>query len=699
MTQRWYSIRNTPTARGTPRAEVWIYGDIGESWSEETVTAREFVTDFHAIQASDITVRINSVGGSVPDGLAIHNAIRRHPANVTVTIDGVAMSIASLIAMAGNTVEMAENAMMMIHAPWTITAGNAQELREQAETLDRWAEAMTSSYVSKTGLPHDQILALLTDGKDHYYTADEAVAAGFADAIIAAVQIAASAAIPSTALARYQTAAHEAASQTTPDASEPATDTPATEHPAAPAAQPTMETPQMADTTTPQAAAQPQPAAAPSAAEILAADKSRRAEIRAKFSPFDKHEWSAKLRQECEDDNACTPQAAAEKILAKMAEGSEPVAGHRVVTIEDETDKRRDAIVASLLARAALADKETRAVAQASGFRGHTLLDLARGSLTRAGIRHEHMDKMEVVAAAFTSSTSDFPILLENAMHKALQSAYATASDTWSRFCGIGSVSDFRKHGRYRVGSLGNLRTVNENGEFTTEPIRDGEKAEVQAGTKGYIVPLSRQMIINDDLGAFLATSAAMGRAARRTIEADVYALLLQNGGLGPTMSDGQPLFHAANRKNVNATGSAISVEGLDADRVVMAAQTDVSGNDFLDLRPTVLLVPLAIGGKARSVVGAEFDDESQKNQRRPNIIRDLYDDIVDTPRLTGTRRYSFADPRVAPVIEVSFLDGQQEPFMEMEEGFTVDGTRYKVRLDYGVGVVDYRGAVTNAGQ
>jgi len=685
MSNRWYSIR-TPQARGnTPRAEVWIYGDIGESWSDETVTAREFVQDFHAIQADEITVRINSVGGSVPDGLAIHNAIKRHPADVTVAIDGVAMSVSSLIAMAGARIEMAENAMMMIHAPWTVAAGNAAAFRETADTLDKWAEAMSASYAAKTGKPTDEILALLTDGQDHYYTADEALAAGFVDSVVTAMPIAASAMIPASALARYQAAP------------ETVTETPETAQTSQQAAaQPHQETPEMDETNTPQAAAQQQPAA-PSAAEILAADKQRRADVRAKFQAFAKHDWCAGLRQECEDDLQCTPQGTAERILAKLAEGSEPVAAHRVVTIEDETDKRRDAVVASLLSRAALADKATQQVAQASGFRGLTLLDLARASLTRAGVRHDHMDKQEIVGAAFTTSTSDFPILLENTMHKALQQAYDTAPDTWSRFCGVGSVSDFRAHNRYRVGSLGNLRVVNELGEFTTESIPDGEKAQITASTKGYIVPLSRQMIINDDLGAFLGTSAAMGRAARRTIESDVYALLLLNGGLGPTMADSQPLFHA-NRANVNATGSAISVDGLDADRVVMASQTDVSGNDFLDLRPSVLLVPLSLGGKAREVVGAEYNDETNKQQRRPNVIRDIFDDIVDTPRLTGTRRYLFANPSVAPVIEVAFLDGNQTPFMEMEQGFTVDGTRYKVRLDYGVAAVDHRGAVTNAG-
>lgn len=689
MTKKWYSIKaRAVRAEGeTKAAEVFIYGDIGESWWGETITAREFVKDFAAIDADQITVRINSYGGSVTDGVAIYNAIKRHPANVTISIDAAAYSIASLIAMAGDTVEMAENALLMIHAPWSVAIGNSADMREMADTLDTYARAMTSSYAKKTGMSVDDVFALLADGEDHYYTADEAKAAGFVDEVVGALPIAASASIPQAALLRYPSAAGRHPLM----------------HAAAPAANnPPKETQAMTDKVKEQAAA-PQPAAPqntpqPSAAEVLAADKTRRAAVRAEFKPFEREPWAAELQRQCEDDDNVTAALAAQKILAKLAEGVKPVGAVHIETVEDETDKRAHAVAASLLVRASLpVSAELRAAANASQYRGHKLLDIARDSLARAGVRTDGMGQMEIVAAAFTSSTSDFPILLEDAMHKALQSAYATAPDTWSRFCGIGSVSDFRKHNRYRAGSLGNLRTVNENGEFETEAIPDGEKAEVQAGTKGYIVPLSRQMIINDDLGAFLGVSAAMGRAARRTIESDVYAVLTANSGLGPTMADTQPLFHS-NRSNVG-TGSAISVDGLDADRVVMGAQTDVSGNDFLDLRPSVLLVPLALGGKAREVVAAEYNDEATKNQRRPNVIRDIFDDIVDTPRLTGNRRYLFADPRIAPVIEVSFLDGVQEPYLEMEQGFTVDGTRYKVRLDFGVDVVDYRGAVTNAGQ
>lgn len=654
-----------------PRAtEVWIYGDIGESWDGESIAAKDFVQQLATLEADLITARINSYGGSVTDGLAIYNALKRHPAVVNVEIDGAAFSIASLIAMAGDEVRMAENALMMIHAPWGMAMGNSADMRDMADVLDKYASAMSSAYISQTGKSPSDILALLQDGTDHWYTAAEALAEGFITHISDALPVAASLE-KQFDLSRYPRFKAQSAAPIL--------------KPAAAAAKQEAIMPEIV--ISPMAA---------TAAEILAADKARRAGIRSEFAPFAAAAWSPDLLKTCEDDHDCTAQAAAQKILAKLAADVQPVGATHIETVEDESDKRRDAIVSALLVRAGVADKATRAAAQASSYRGLKLLDIAKASLTRAGIQHDRMDPMQIVGAAFTQSTSDFPILLENAMHKVLQTAYATAADTWTRFCATGSVSDFRAHNRYRTGSLGNLDTLNELGEFKNKTIPDGEKSSITAATKGNVINLSRQAIINDDLGAFIGLAADLGRAARRTIEADVYALLALNAGLGPVMADGNTLFHA-NHNNIGV-GSAIAVAGLDADRVKMASQTDVGGNDFLDLRPSVLLVPLGLGGQARQVVGAEYDDETNKNQRRPNIIRDLFNDIVDTPRMTGTRRYMFAAPVDAPVIEVAFLDGNDMPYLESETGFSVDGTRWKVRLDYGVGAIDYRGAITNAG-
>jgi ATP-dependent protease ClpP protease subunit len=681
---KWYSIR-ARQAVGAPQAkegataptsaEVFIYGDIGESWWDETITARDFVKDIAALNVDQLTVRINSVGGSVPDGLAIYNALKRHPAAVTVSIDGMAMSIASLIAMAGATVEMAENAILMIHAPWTYAAGNSVDMRETADMLDKWAEAMATSYAAKTGKSQADVLALLTDGVDHYYTAAEASAEGFVDSVVSALPIAAAGTISAAALARYSKPGFP---------------------PAALAAQPSpKELVTMPGQVNPQAAAS-SPAATINAAEILAADKTRRDGIRASAGKFGTWAGVPDLLQQCEDDTTCTVDQAKAKLLAHLGSQATPVAGNHVTTVEDEGDKRRNAVAAAIMVRAGVADAETIRAASGNPFRGLKLLDLARTSLARAGIKTDGMDQRQLVAAAFTQGTSDFPILLENAMHKTLQQAYALAGDTWTRFCKTGSVSDFRAHPRYRVGSFGNLDALNELGEFKNKSIPDGEKASISAGTKGNTINLSRQAIINDDLGAFVGLAQSLGRAAKRTIEADVYALLALNSGLGPTLADSKTLFHA-DHGNIG-TGAAITMASIDADRVLMASQMDVGGNDYLDIRPAVLVLPIGLGGTARSINEAQYDPDTANKLQKPNVVNGLYRDIVDTPRITGTRRYSFADPSEAPVIEVAFLDGMQEPFLELQNGFDVDGAQYKVRLDFGIAGVDYRGAVTNAG-
>lgn len=456
----------------------------------------------------------------------------------------------------------------------------------------------------------------------------------------------------------------------------------------------------MAGSTTTITTAQPDAAALEAArAEGARAEAQRRADIGEAFKPFAKFEGVADVQAACLDDATCTVADANKRILALMAKGATSAAGRTSVeTVEDQRDKIVAAGTQALMARAGLQGRDgKRVVADGSNpFRGQTLLDMARASLTRAGIRTDGMDKMQIVAAAFTQSTSDFPVLLENTMNKALQSAYAVAPDTWRRFAAEGSVSDFRAHNRYRVGSLSNLDAKTELGEFKNKTIPDGEKSSITATTKGNIINLSREAIVNDDLGAFVGLASALGRAAKRTIEVDVYATLALNSGLGPTLNDGLTLFHATHA-NIT-TGAAISMLAIDADRVAMKSQLDVGGNDFLDLMPAVLLVPVGLGGTARGINDSQYDPDASNKLQKPNIVKGIFSDIVDTPRLTGTRRYLFANPSEAPVLEVAFLDGNSEPYLENEMGFEVDGARWKVRLDYGVAGIDYRGAVTNAG-
>jgi HK97 family phage prohead protease len=383
--------------------------------------------------------------------------------------------------------------------------------------------------------------------------------------------------------------------------------------------------------------------------------------------------------------------------------------GHQIEAGVDARDKfmrcaehliYQRAGVADLIVQHAKSRGETLVI-DPGECRGLTMAELAREFLERSGVRTRGMDKLELVGKAFMqrsgglNSTSDFSVLLENTLHKTLLAAYTTTPDTWRRFCKTGTVTDFRPHPRYRQGSFGVLETVNEAGEFKNAPIPDGEKQSISAGTKGRMIGITRQAIINDDMGAFNDLATRLGRAAALTIEVDVYALLVAN----PNMGDGVALFHA-NHGNIGAGGAAISVATIDADRVLMATQKDPSLNEVLELRPAILVLPVGLGGTARVINQAQYDVDKVANARNqePNKVVGLYRDIVDTSRLAGTTRYSFADPSIAPVIEVVFLNGQQAPYMEMQQGWRTDGVEWKVRHDFGVGAIDWRGVVRNPG-
>jgi ATP-dependent Clp endopeptidase proteolytic subunit ClpP len=171
---RWYDIKNVSGAS----VEVSIYDEIGY-WG---VSAADFVTDLGGITAKDITLRINSPGGDVQDGLAMLNALRQHPANIHVIVDGWAVSAASFIAMAGDKISMSPNAMMMIHDAAGMCYGNAAEMSEMAELLDKHSDNIASVYARRAGGTVEDWRTVMR--AETWYTDQEAVEAGLADEIL-----------------------------------------------------------------------------------------------------------------------------------------------------------------------------------------------------------------------------------------------------------------------------------------------------------------------------------------------------------------------------------------------------------------------------------------------------------------------------------------------------------------------------------
>ena len=384
-----------------------------------------------------------------------------------------------------------------------------------------------------------------------------------------------------------------------------------------------------------------------------------------------------------------------------------PTVGYRIEMGEDARDKFIDGACASIFQLAGHTDLmraaqrhpaiggQLAAVPLDPGeFAGAGLVDLARRSLTRLGIpppKTPGRGDEEIIERALTfrlgaQTSSDFTILLETAVNRLFLGAYAMAPVTWRRFCGVKPVADFRPSGFYRAGSLGVLDTLTEAGAVRHKPLPDGEKATITPSTKANIVSLSRRAIANDDIGAFQNLAVQLGDAAAYSVEADVYALLGLNSGLGPTQTDAQPFFHA-NRANIGATG-AMSATTWDSASGIMSAQRDPSKNQLLELAPAIWLGPAALKASAYALNRASG----------PNPSQGLLKDVVTTSQLTGTRHYFFADPAAYPTFAVGFIGGREAPMIDSRVAKFRDGLQLKITFDYGVGVLDARTAVTCAG-
>ncbi|WP_304182060.1 head maturation protease, ClpP-related [Leptotrichia trevisanii] len=173
----WNLVKNDDKS-----AELMLYGDIGESFWGDTVSAKE-VTEYLAdLDVENIDVYINSNGGVVDTAIAINNALRRHKAKVTVNIDGIAASAATLITCAGDTVRMPKNALFMIHNPSTIAMGDSEEMRKQADVLEKYKNSITETYLQKVNIDKEKLSELMDN--ESWLSAEEALEYGFIDEII-----------------------------------------------------------------------------------------------------------------------------------------------------------------------------------------------------------------------------------------------------------------------------------------------------------------------------------------------------------------------------------------------------------------------------------------------------------------------------------------------------------------------------------
>lgn len=436
--------------------------------------------------------------------------------------------------------------------------------------------------------------------------------------------------------------------------------------------------------------------------EQKAALAARRAAIRAAFAPFQARNdldqpALAKLLDDCLDDDDVTVEAAGAKLLAHLGKDTTPIAGnHRVEAgQQDETRTYREGASAALLHRK---DPQNHKLDDKSKeFRGMTLVDMARDSVERAGIRTRGMSRNEIAVKAL-QSTSDFPFILENVITKTLRAGYAGTSRTFVPWCRQATLPDFKEVSRVQLSGAPNLKRVLEGAEYEFGTFGDGaEKYAVQK--YGRIVAITWETIINDDLNALTSIPQAFGASAG-DLESDiVYGILTGNAN----MADGVALFHATHG---NLGTAAALIDSINPDpsvaspvaemRKQMLLQKGLEGR-YITVRPKYLLVPPDLEEAALKVTNAAIVAARGNDA---NVIGPSLTPIVE-PRLHDSDAdawYGAAEPSTVDTIEYAYLEGNEGVFTETKAGFEVDGLQVKCRHVFGAKAIDFRGLFKNAG-
>ena len=359
----------------------------------------------------------------------------------------------------------------------------------------------------------------------------------------------------------------------------------------------------------------------------------------------------------------------------------------QAVTVQvDEMDKFRAAATDGLALRAGL-EVEKKA-AGADEYRGKRMLRLAAECVEREmGKSTRTMDDETIVREALTG-TGAFSGILSNVAHKSMAQAYQTAPTTYQLWVAHGSNSDFKDATRYRLSEADTLEKLNESGEFKASGVSE-HMAKTSIATYGRMFSITRQAIINDDLGALQQLPAIYGAAARRMINKMVYKVLQDN-----TKIEGKELFHN-DRNNLHAVD--ISIPGLAKMKAAMAKQKNIAGLEYLNIQPAFLICPVELEVTAAQLISSVVDPT--KANATPNPFANKMT-VVSEPELEDAKAfYLAAAAGVAPTIEVTSLNGNLTPVMERAEQFDTLGIKWRIYMDVGVNLLDYRGIQKSTGK
>lgn len=640
--------------------DIAIYDEITDQ------KATEIANKLRHFRNEALRVFINSPGGEATSGIAIYNALKGYPRPVKIIVEALAASAATLACCVGHCIAP-ENAIFMIHQVGIILGrSNQQGLESAAESLKKYNEAAAIIYSEKLHKSIDEIRELLKT--DIWMNAYEALELGLIDEVIPAKPVKmnlGSLKLPARFTAMPPEISHSTASTT------PVYMTAAAISQACQKASETGLIPELLEKPMTEAAV---------TERLENASAIRQAAIRMDLVPMADNLIAANINV----DQAC-------KILWKadvVRDQATPINnGRGVGSVRPYGGQEFLASASDALAirMGAQLKKPHPAV---EDFPDASLASLAAMTVNAAGHNPIGMSRAHLVKMAMT--TSDFSALLGAAAEKTLIDRFEALSEQHRQLCSIGSLPDFKAHQVVNTSFLPGLALKKEAGEIQYGMISEGAET-IQLATFAHGLALSREAMVNDDLGAFQALIAAAANAAART-ECDlVYALLTGN----PTMNDGHALF-STEHGNLDAalTGNP-SITTLAAARALMRKQQDSSGG-FVMTQPRFIVCPVALESAAEALVASlTYKPEAGNEVDTPSWVKGLT--IIADPRLDvadPTEWYLLSVPSVAPVLRLAYLNNQTSPAVEEEKDFDRDITKFKIRFDLGASVIGWAGAV-----
>jgi hypothetical protein len=394
--------------------------------------------------------------------------------------------------------------------------------------------------------------------------------------------------------------------------------------------------------------------------------------------------------------------AALESIAARADTSISSRSGDVSASVGHEAiETTRDALENAILHRANPA--ATKLTDAAREWRGMSLMEMGRLYVEQtSGARLRGLGKMELasrllgldngfVRSGGAMSSTDFPNILANVVSKRLRSAYEVAPQNWKRLARQNNAPDFKARAITQLSNLPNLKPIKEGGEYTHAALADS-KESYSLATYGRKVMITRQALINDDLGAFDRVPMLFGRAAAETEASLFWAIITSN----PAMGDGVALFHATH-KNLGTPG-AIAIASLNEGRTAMRKQKGLA-NKAADAEPLNLTPAMIVVSPDKETEVQQFLSTTiyPQSNNTVNPFAGSLEPIVEA-RLSGNGWYLFADPATIDTLEYAYLEGEEGLYTESRIGFDVDGVEIKGRLDFAAKAIDYRGMFYNPG-